>query len=109
MAHRQDNETLTLAADFHHLADTIAASPSVDLGRRVPTAPVGIFIPAATVEDVTAAAIANGSRIYRDGVRTYTDITAGVVQLRFFHVPAQEERLLVRPVDVTDELAGRDA
>lgn len=109
MAQTQDTEALTLASAFHHLADVIAASPSIDLGRRYPEEPIDIIIPADTVEDVTAAAIANGTRIFRDGVRTYTDVLTGVIMLRFVYQPPRDTRFLVRPVDVTDELAGRDA
>ena len=109
MAQTQVTETLTLPDAFRTLADTIAASPSIDLGRRYPDETIDVIIPADTVEDVTAAAIANGTRIFRDGVRTYTDVVSGVIMLRFVYQPPRDTRFLVRPVDVTDELAGRDA
>lgn len=104
------NDTLpTLADAFRDIADRVTAAPSVDLGRKYPQVRVDVYVQADTVEDVTVAAIANGTRIFRDGVRTYTDINNAAVNLRFFYTPASEDRLLARPVDVTDELAGRDA
>ncbi|WP_413354070.1 hypothetical protein [Microbacterium sp. 1P06AB] len=101
--------TNDLAAGLHNMADRINATPSITHGRRYPTIPAYIFLVADTLEDVRAAAIAAGERVYRDGDKTYVDITTDMVMLRFAYVPDPAVTVLQRPLDVTDELAGRDA